>query len=83
MVSDTEHIATDTRREWQIGLDPIPNMTDLLEQARLKVLITALPDRISGLTCIVRRDSTQESIPVIVVNRNMTWSADGSLSLAN
>jgi Zn-dependent peptidase ImmA (M78 family) len=63
-----EQLAADVRNEWKLGLDPIPNMTELLEEKGLKVLIVALPLRVSGFTCLVNRPNDQPALPVIVVN---------------
>ena len=69
---DGEIVAEDMRREWQLGIDPIPNMTALLEDWGIKVLVLELPERVSGLTCLVRRHSKKKKVPVIVVNRKTT-----------
>ncbi len=57
------------RKEWKLGLDPIPNMTALLEDQGIKVLVIPLPDKVSGLTCLVRRPRHKKKIPVIIVNQ--------------
>ena len=67
-----EIIAEDIRREWRLGSDPIPNMTALLEDHGIKVLIIDLPERVSGLTCLVHRQRHKKKVPVIVVNRKLT-----------
>ena len=67
-VGDAEQLAKDAREAWKLGLDPIPNMTELLEEKGLKVLTVPLPDRVSGFTCLVGRGKGQPSLPVIVVN---------------
>ena len=69
---DGEIVAEDLRKEWQLGIDPIPNMTALLEDWGIKVLVIELPERVSGLTCLVRRQRQKEKVPVIVVNRKAT-----------
>ena len=51
-----------------MGQDPITNMTELLEEKGLKVLTVDLPDRVSGLTCMVQRPGNLPALPVIVVN---------------
>jgi len=66
-VGDAEKLAADVRKEWNLGTDPIPNMTELLEEKGLKVLTVSLPGRVSGLTCLVKRPD-QTDLPVIVVN---------------
>jgi len=70
-IEEAEDLASEVRKNWQLGLDPIPNMTELLEEKGLKVLIVDLPDRVSGFTCLVKRDSLP-SLPVIVVNQNFS-----------
>ncbi len=67
-----EHIAENIRDEWQLGIDPIPNMTSLLEDRGIKVLVLELPKRVSGLTCLARTSRRSRRVPVIVVNRNHT-----------
>ncbi len=67
-VSDAEKLAEDVREEWNLGLDPIPNMTELLEEKGLKVLTVTLPQRVSGFTCLVGRGDGEPALPVIVVN---------------
>lgn len=67
-----ETLAQDLRKEWQLGIDPIPNMTALLEERGIKVLVIPLPDGVSGLTCLVRRPRHKVKVPVIVVNERIT-----------
>jgi Zn-dependent peptidase ImmA (M78 family) len=67
-VTDAERLAKDVRAAWKLGLDPIPNMTELLEEKGLKVLTVSLPERVSGFTCLIGRGKGQPSLPVIVVN---------------
>lgn len=66
---DVERLAEKLRETWQLGVDPIPDMTALLEDHGIRVLILPLPERVSGLTCLVRRPRHDPRIPVIVVNR--------------
>jgi hypothetical protein len=47
-------------------------MTELLEEKGLKVLVTALPKRVFGFTCLVRRPKGKPPLPVIVVNMHST-----------
>jgi Zn-dependent peptidase ImmA (M78 family)/transcriptional regulator with XRE-family HTH domain len=66
-VEEAEQLADDVRSYWKLGIDPIPNMTELLEEKGLKVLTVTLPDRVSGFTCLVKRPAASD-LPVIVVN---------------
>ena len=68
-IDEAESLADEVRRLWELGKDPIPNMTELLEEKGLKVLVEALPDRVSGFTCLVKRSGDSAELPVIVVNK--------------
>jgi Zn-dependent peptidase ImmA (M78 family) len=65
----SEELAADLREAWGLGLDPIPNLTELLEEKGIKVLVIDLPERVSGLTCLVERGGAKPPVPVIVVNQ--------------
>src|SRR6266487_1523263 len=71
-INDAEMLAKEVRDKWKLGLDPIPNATELLEEKGLKVLIVQLPPRVSGFTCLVGRGRGQPELPVIVVNNQST-----------
>ena len=69
---DGEVLAQNLRQKWQLGIDPIPNMTALLEDRGIKVLMMPLPDRVSGLTCFVYRSRQKTRVPVIIVNAEVS-----------
>jgi Zn-dependent peptidase ImmA (M78 family)/transcriptional regulator with XRE-family HTH domain len=71
-IEDAEELAKEVRQKWMLGIDPIPNMTELLEEKGLKVLVVDLPARVSGFTCIVGREEGSSGLPVIVVNRQFS-----------
>jgi Zn-dependent peptidase ImmA (M78 family)/DNA-binding XRE family transcriptional regulator len=71
-IESAEKLANLVRERWQLGDDPIPNMTELLEEHGIKVFITSLPEGVSGMTCMVHRSRGQSNIPVIVVNQRHT-----------
>jgi len=56
------------RREWKLGIAPIPSMTALLEDKGLKVIEADLPERVNGLACHVERADGPPA-EVIVVSR--------------
>ncbi|WP_135451237.1 helix-turn-helix domain-containing protein [Tabrizicola caldifontis] len=60
--------ALQLREKWQLGIDPIPSMTALLEDKGLKVIETDLPERINGMACHVERADLPPT-EVIVVAR--------------
>lgn len=72
LADEGEILAQDLRQEWKLGIDPIPNMTSLLEDRGIKIVILPLPAGVSGLTALVRRPNHKQAMPVIVVNRCTT-----------
>ena len=71
-IEDAEALADEVREKWVLGRDPIPNMTELLEEKGLKVLIKELPEKVSGFTCMVQREGDHPELPVIVVNKRFS-----------
>ena len=71
-IEEAEALAKKLREAWQLGEDPIPNLTELLEEHGIKVCITALPADVSGMTCIVQRSAGLPEVPVIVINQMHT-----------
>ena len=69
---DGELLAEEMRKRWEIGTGPIPNMTALLENHGIKVLLIALPEKISGLTCLAHSPRRKQPVPAIIVNKDMT-----------
>jgi Zn-dependent peptidase ImmA (M78 family)/DNA-binding XRE family transcriptional regulator len=66
-VDDAEGAADALRKYWNLGIDPIPEMAELLEEHGIKVVSLELPETISGSKALVRR-GTSEDVPVVVVN---------------
>jgi Zn-dependent peptidase ImmA (M78 family) len=62
-----EEVAKRVRHDWKLGDDPLPDVTELLEEHGIKVMLLQLPGSVSGLTCLVERPS-HSAVPVIVVN---------------
>ena len=60
---DVEQAAAKLRREWNLGIDPIPNIIEMLELKGIKVLLIDDVDDIDGLAVF-----TSTGIPVVVVN---------------
>ncbi len=63
---EADRAAHSLRSYWGLGLDPIPNLVEVMEEHGIKVLSCAL-GRIDGLTARVRR-AGNTTIPVLVVN---------------
>jgi len=79
-VADAENAARSVRVHWGLGIDPIPNLSELLEERGIKILSVDLTD-IDGLTAKVRRKGG-EPIPVIVVMKNI-WAERKRFTLAH
>ena len=65
--AEAEHAALGLRISWGLGLEPIPNLVELLEERGIKVLSINL-NNIDGLTAQVRRQGRSVA-SVIVLNR--------------
>lgn len=65
---EAEAKADALREAWQLGTDPIPSMTRLLEDKGIKVIEADLPERFDGLTCSVKRTDGRPDVEVIIVS---------------
>jgi Zn-dependent peptidase ImmA (M78 family) len=65
-----EALAKGLREKWDLGIDPIPSMTALLEEKGIKVIEADFPDRVSGMTCVVKRPGKKPDIEAIVISKN-------------
>ena len=79
-VAEAEYAARGFRTHWKLGLEPIPNLVDLLEGRGIKVLAIDLK-AIDGMTARVRRGN-RDAVPVIVVNR-AAWGERQRFTLAH
>ncbi len=78
--AEAEHAALGLRARWGLGLDPIPNLVELLEERGIKILSMSLTN-IDGLTARVRREDRSVA-PVVVVNRE-DWGERQRFTLAH
>jgi len=65
---EIESKAGQVRKEWNLGLNPIPSMTALLEEHGVKVIEADLPERYDGLACEVVRSEGRPTIDVVMVS---------------
>lgn len=79
-LAEAEQAALGMRAHWGLGLDPIPNVVDLLEERGIKVLAMSLSN-IDGLTARVRRED-RGVVSVVVVNRD-DWGERQRFTLAH
>lgn len=55
------------RKVWDLGVDPIPRLSEFLEEKAIKIVSVPLPERVSGVNARVRR-SDGAHVHVIVIN---------------
>lgn len=67
-LDEVEPLADGLRKRWELGNDPIPSMTDLLEDKGLKIIAVDIPKKVSGLTGDVQRPGGKPDVPIIVVS---------------
>lgn len=77
---DAEDAARSVREEWGLGNDPIPQLSELLEERGVKIVSLDLDD-VDGLAAKVRRKD-REAARVIVVKKS-TWSERKRFNLAH
>ena len=70
-LEDIENAALKVRESWHWGLDPIYNSIELLEDNHIKVVFVYSEDSFDGMQTWLN-----QTIPVIVINRNNLKSAD-------
>ncbi len=68
---DGETAADRLRQKWKLGHDPIPSMTELLEDHGIKVVALDLPMSVSG-SKVHAKQPGGEPIPAVVINQNQT-----------
>ena len=65
---DAEKLAQELRRVWRLGIDPVPDMTSLLESKGVRMIEADLPENFDGSTCEVRFGGRQPSTHAIVIS---------------
>ncbi len=68
-LAEVEQAALNLRHYWGIGINPIPNLVEMLEDRGIKILSIPLSENIDGLTARVSRNKRKATSSVIVVNR--------------
>jgi len=79
-LADAERAAEKVREAWELGVDPIPNFIELLEERGIKILSVRLSN-IDGLTAKVSRGN-KPAAPVIVLNSE-SWGERQRFTLAH
>jgi Zn-dependent peptidase ImmA (M78 family) len=69
-LADAELAASNLREHWNLGIDPIPNLIELLEEFGIKVLVVDSQENIDGLAAQVSRRDKQP-VRVIVIREGV------------
>lgn len=77
---DAEDAARSLRSSWQLGQDPIPKLSELLEERGIKVMSLDV-ERVDGFAAEVRRKG-KHSARVIMIKKH-TWSERKRFNLAH
>ena len=77
-IEEIEERAKELRSHWHLGLDPIENVTEVLEDHGVKVVMLETDSKVDGLSCWAN-----ETIPVVVVNKRNQPSDRIRLSIAH
>lgn len=64
-IKDIDKAALEVRSEWKLGLNALPNVIDLLEDKKIKVIEVEAPDDFDGFS-----GWADGKIPIIVINKN-------------
>ncbi len=67
-IEDVESIAQNVRSAWNLGNDPIPSLTGLLEDKGIRVIEADLPEHFDGLACEVKRTGSKPNTEAVVVS---------------
>lgn len=77
-VEDAERIAKELREEWKIGMDPIENMVEALEDHATVVLALDADARFDGISAWAKVYGDDErKVPVVVTNAGMSGDRQG------
>jgi Zn-dependent peptidase ImmA (M78 family) len=79
-IAAAERVAVRIREHWRLGIDPVPNLAELLEEQGIKVLSIDSND-IDGMTASVGRKGG-DPVPVVVVKKS-AWSERKRFTLAH
>ena len=68
---EADRAASNLRNDWGLGLNPIPDMAELMEDRGIKIFFCALADGMDGMTADVRRESLPDA-HVIVIDQDVS-----------
>ena len=62
---EVDRAASSLRNDWGLGINPIPDMAELMEDRGVKVLFCQLPD-VTGMTAQVRGDNMPDAHVIVI-----------------
>ena len=65
--ADADMAARSLRDYWELGIDPIPNLVELLEERGIKIVLVDSEENIDGLAASVRRGAGRNPVRIIVI----------------
>ena len=68
---EADRAASNLRNDWGLGLNPIPDMAELMEDRGIKIFCCSLSDGIDGMTADVRREGHSDA-HVIVIDEDVS-----------
>lgn len=71
-IEDVDEFAFKVRKSWRIGINPIPNVLELLEENNIKIVQLETQDGFDGMQTWVNGNE----VPVIALNKNKLTSDD-------
>lgn len=69
-LADAERAAQSMRKFWDLGIDPIPDLVELLEERGIKIVLVDSEGTIDGLAASVRR-AGKAPVRIIVIRQGM------------
>lgn len=70
-LEDAEAAALKLRKTWKLGLDPIANLTDVLEDRLVHVIEVEAPDRFDGISGLAREESGKPCAAAVVSRKGL------------
>ncbi len=70
-LADADRAARSLREYWDLGIDPIPNLVELLEECGIKIVMVDSEENIDGLAANVRRGAAREPVRIIVIRKGL------------
>ena len=68
-MQEIDRRADELRDAWDVGMDPVPSLCELLEEKGVKVVEDDLPEHVSGLACRALRGGETVAYAIIVSSR--------------